>query len=306
MLTNCHVEYIGQLEGEIAAKVQEADELKAENEALKAENTRLTDLTRMLLSSPAFSSFLNELSSNGNALPAPAPATTLAPPTLSSIQPNQPLRKDANPHQRQLQGQSRSGTQVGMTLVPDTSMDFSVFDPTTNAWGGSMEFGFNNAQVFSVTELPVGPPVDSINVGILSGKSSNTVGPYSCDEAKDDTPVIECMPSSSSKPDTTIESDSVCIDIELDASNPAFALFVDYPASPPKPPPSETISVLPEYRVFGGIDPEKAFARLDLVVQDEDHDDAGVVSSTVMARFERLCSEMEAACSRVATLTAHL
>lgn len=303
---NTRLEYIGQLEGEIATKVQDADELKAENEALKAENTRLTDLTRMLLSSPAFSSFLNDLSSTGNGIPAPAPAATLARPSSSGTQQSQPLRKDANPHQRQLQNQSQSRTQVGMTLVPDNSMDFSVFDPANNAWGGNVDFGFNNAQVFSVTELPEGPPMDSINIGILSGKSSNIVGPYSSDEAKDDAPIIERMPASPPKRDTTIASDVICEDIELDASNPAFALFVDYPASALKSYTSESVSVEPEYRVFGGIDPEKAFARLDLVVHDEDPDNEGVVSSAVMARFERLCSETEAALLRVAVLTAHL
>jgi len=305
--TNILLEYIGQLEGEIAAKVQEADELKADNEALKAENTRLTDLTRMLLSSPAFSSFLNDLSNTGNGLPAPAPAATPTRPSSSGILQTQPLRKDANPHQRQLPNQSQSRTQVGMTLVPDTSVDFSVFDPTSNAWGGNMDLGFNNAQVFSVTELPEGPSMDSINTGILSGKSSNIVGPYSSDEAKDDTPIIERMPSSSPKSDRMIASDVICEeDIELDASNPAFALFVDSPASAPKSQASESVSVEPEYRVFGGIDPEKAFARLDLVVHNEDQDNDGIVSSAVMARFERLCSETEAASSRVAILTAHL
>lgn len=193
-----------------------------------------------------------------------------------------------------------------MTLVPDTSMDFSVFDPTSNAWGGNMDFGFNNTQVFAVTELPDGPSLDSIDIGVLSGKPSNTVGPYSSDEVKDDTPIIERMPASLSDAELTVESEVVCEEIELDASNPAFALFVDYPVSVPRSEASGTTSVEPEYRVFGCIHPEKAFARLDLVVQDENQDDDGVVSSAVMARFERLCSETEAASSRVATITAHL
>lgn len=193
-----------------------------------------------------------------------------------------------------------------MTLVPDNSMDFSVFDPANNAWGGNVDFGFNNAQVFSVTELPEGPPMDSINIGILSGKASNIVGPYSSDEAKDDAPIIERMPASPPELDTTIASDVICEDLELDASNPAFALFVDYPPSAQKSYASESVSVEPDYRVFGRIDPEKAFARLDLVVHDEDQDSEGVVSSAVMARFERLCSETEAALLRVSVLTAHL
>src|SRR5437763_10380591 len=96
-LTN-YLEYIGQLEGEVAAKAQEASDLRAQNRQLIEENTRLTDLTRMLLSSQAFSSFLNELSLNG----IPAPATAAA---SSQPQP-QPTKKDVNPHQATRQAQN--------------------------------------------------------------------------------------------------------------------------------------------------------------------------------------------------------
>lgn len=174
-------------------------------------------------------------------------------------------------------------------------MDFSVFDPAGSTWGG-MDFGFNNAQVFSVTELPVGPAID---VGLLSGKSSNTVGSYPSEDGKVDAPVIERMPQRQD----IIESIDVpaipCDDVDFDETDPAFALFVDGPAVG-TPVPTEIHD-----RIFGSIEPEKAFARYDLAV-DDGCDVEGIVSSAVMARFERACLDMEAASRRVAAATAHL
>lgn len=295
-------EYIGQLEGEIATKAQEADDLKAENEALKAENTRLTDLTRMLLSSSAFSSFLNDLSTNPTSI-APATTPASAASTLGHQQPPT-IHKDANPHQRQLQPLSQSSAQVGMTLIPDTTMDFSVFDPTNTTWGANMDFGFSNTQVFAVTELPEGPTIDNVDIGLLSGKSSNTIGSYSIGESKEDAPTIERMPALSTEFEITYERSDVSQEHELDAANPAFALFVDYPTSTTSS--SDILRTEPDYSIFGGIQPAKAFARLDLIVNEEVPAEYGVVSAAVMARFERLCSETEAVSQRIAALTAHL
>lgn len=299
---NGHLEYIGQLEGEIAVKVKEADELRSENDALKAENTRLTDLTRMLLSSSAFSTFLNDLSSSGPTVmntPA-ASASHNAPATQQQIQPKS--RKDANPHQTNLQSQQQSNTQIGMALIPEQTMDFAAFDPTSNAWAGNMDYGFNNAQVFSVMALPPEPNIDSIDCGILSGKFSNSVGPYSSDDAKDSTPSIERMPIAEKVPEVKSESVMLFDDSEFDESDPAFALFVDSP-SQPKPTHADE-----EYRVFGAIELEKAVARFDIIIDDgsDDSSNDGTVSSTVMARFECMCLNLEAASSRIAAVTSHL
>ena len=298
-----YLEYIGQLEGEIAAKAQEADDLKAENDALKAENTRLTDLTRMLLSSSAFSSFLNDLSTNPTSIASaitPAPAASAPGQQLS-----QNIRKDANPHQRQLQVHAQSSAQVGMTLVPDTAVDFSVFDPTNAVWGAGMDYDFSNTQVFALLELPEGPVMDNVDIGLLSGKSSNTKGSYSNGELKEDTPIIERMPVTLKKTEDFHDTSDVSQEDELDASNPAFALFIDYPA-PITSPHSHTVCTESDYRFFGTIEPEKAFARLDLIVNEECPSENGVVASAVMARFERLCSEVEAVSQRIAALISHL
>ncbi|MCJ1395479.1 hypothetical protein MMC18_008365 [Xylographa bjoerkii] len=275
-------EYIGQLEGELAVKGKEADDLRSENDALKAENTRLTDLTRMLLSSSAFSSFLNDLSNNG--LPAaPVHTPSSATSSASSHQQVQPVRKDANPNQRQFQNQIQGGAQIGMALVPDTNMDFSVFGTTPNAWAANLDMPFNT-QVFSVTELPQGPAVDSIDIGLLSGKSCSNVESFSSDETKEEIVAFERMPVTSEKQQLAEKPEATFTEVELDASNPAFALFVDYPVTA-----TSTVakpkSLESEYQVFGGIELEKAFARLDLVIEDDSHEEDGEVSSAVMSRL---------------------
>ncbi|MCJ1283153.1 hypothetical protein MMC26_002480 [Xylographa opegraphella] len=299
-------EYIGQLEGELAVKGKEADDLRSENDALKSENIRLTDLTRMLLSSSAFSTFLNDLSTNGlPAVPAPTPSSATS--STSSHQQIQPVRKDANPNQRQFQTQTQtqSGAQIGMALVPDTQMDFSVFDNTpANAWAANLDIPFNT-QVFSVSELPQGPAVDSIDLGLLSGKSSSSVVSFSSSETKDEVVNFERMPANMEKQQPKEEAEATFVEVELDASNPAFALFVDYPITPTATP-SEPQSLESEYQVFGGIELEKAFARVDLVVEDGNQEEGGEVSSAVMSRFEMICSDMEEACRRVAAITSHL
>jgi len=54
-------EYIGQLESEVAGKATENVELRRKLNTVEAENKSLKDLTRMLLASPQFSSFLDQM-----------------------------------------------------------------------------------------------------------------------------------------------------------------------------------------------------------------------------------------------------
>lgn len=58
-------EYISQLEGEVAAKASEANDLRAQNRALMEENARLNEMSRMLLSSPHFQQMLEQMNANG-------------------------------------------------------------------------------------------------------------------------------------------------------------------------------------------------------------------------------------------------
>ena len=295
---NFGAEYIGQLEGEVAGKVKEADDLRVENEALRAENIRLTDLTRMLLSSPAFSTFLDDLSNNNNPKASAAIAASVAEHASSTTPPqSQQSRKDPNPSQySQQQNQNQGSMHVGMALLPDDHMNFSAFEPSNNTWNSTMDLGFNNAQVFSVREVPQGPAVDHVDIGLLSGKSSNSVGYYSTDDSKDEAPVLKDVPAPPAIDTETKDIGQINEDVELDESNPAFALFVDCPASP-------ATAKADEYRVFGEIEPEKALAHLDLVVDDGDEE---VVDSATVARFRRMCAGVEAISARISAVTSHL
>ena len=144
------LEYIGQLEGEVAAKVDEANALRTENRQLREENNRLTDLTRMLLGSPAFTGFLQELNQSGLS------ETSRQQPRQERTQPQpQPTRKDINPREaaRQLNSQQ---PQVGMAFIPEQKVDLSLFD--TPSWNPSIPS--TDYHVFAVTDVPQGPILD--------------------------------------------------------------------------------------------------------------------------------------------------
>ncbi|MCJ1467893.1 hypothetical protein MMC07_006518 [Pseudocyphellaria aurata] len=272
----------GQLEGEIAVKSAEADELRVKNEELMAENTRLADLTRMLLSSPAFSTFLNDLSSSGVSSSS-APVLTTPSSTVKPEQPQHNSRKDVNPHQAaQQQGHiQQSGPQIEMALIPETQPTPPPYDSATNAWPNIMEYSLYNSQVYSVTELPQGPAVDEIDPGMLSGKFSNIVDSYLAIDSKDEAPAFERMPAAE-KIEAGSDAVSSWDDVDLDESDPAFALYADCP-------PADLSALEHSDFLFGGIEPDKAFSRLELVVEDETSGELEI-SAMTMERFERLCS----------------
>merc|ERR1712144_70274 len=190
-------EYIGQLEGEIAVKVNENTDLRNQNRALMEENTRLSDLTRMLLSSPSFSGFLDTLASN------PAAAQTAQ--AVQQQQPQQRVRKDINPYAAQQQQMQQQ--HIGMTMIPEQTMDFSMLD--LNGTSSSQP------QVFSVLSLPE----TILDSETLSGKSSSFT-PSISDAEKVELPKIERMPVSEPEKAEL----SVVVDEEFDA-DPAFALY---------------------------------------------------------------------------------
>lgn len=268
-------EYIGQLEGEVAAKAQEANDLRVENRQLMEENTRLSDLTRMLLSSQAFSGFLNELSQNG----MPVPTTTATPQAQQQQQPQpQPTRKDVNPNQSSRQAHNQQ-TQVGMTMIPESTIDFSMLEtPNWNA------IGMNSYQVCALTEVPEGPVIDT---AVLSGKMLD-FGTLTSSAPKD-CPVLETPPVFENKPTTELAT-TINEDVELDEV--AFALFVDGPnhtkstISNPK----LTPTALPSYK---SVSPR--FVLTDAVSDAE-----------AWSRLETVCSALDATCDQLSAFTSHL
>lgn len=168
------------MEADLAVKAEEAASLKLQNRQLTEENTRLTDLTRMLLSSKAFAGFLQEL---GNSAP-----NSVAPLAQQKQQHRQqPLQSQPQPQSqnhlkdvpvyeatRQLQNTDQN-MQVGMTLIPDTPLDMSMFDGGYNTFIPTQDF-----TVFSMMEIPVPPTVD---MSVVCGKKSSDLGRVSKQDA---------------------------------------------------------------------------------------------------------------------------
>ncbi|KAJ9252986.1 transcriptional regulator family: bZIP [Paecilomyces variotii] len=280
-------EYIGQLEGEVAVKTNEANELRMQNRALFEENARLTDLTRMLLSSPHFSSFLNDFIPSSQ----PQQQQQVQPAVVSQPQMQQNHQKDVNPARVAQDFQMQQNPQVGMVMVPEQSVNVPTMDMNPSGWNSGIDMNFTNAPVFAVFEVP--EPV--IDTGVLCGKSSNFVGSEVLETSKDEVPSLERPPvSEAPKEKTNVGTPNP--DVEIDESDPAFALFLD------SPPASQSSSPEKVQNLFDGVESEKVLSTFELVVEDESTE----VSAVTMRRFERLCHSMEAAFQRVSMVTAHL
>ena len=283
------VEYITQLESEIASKVTENGELRAHNRALIDENKRLTDLTRMLLSSPSFSGFLEQLSQNPQQLAQPQQPVQQQQPQQQQ-QENRQLPKDVNPYGTQQQMQHQ---QIGLAMIPEQTPDFSLF-------GGPVDGFSYQPQVYSVLETP--EPV--IDFSALSGKTSNFVGEFDSDEEKVEMPIID-SPATYKK-----EEEQMCIPSPVDEefeNDPAFALYHDSVA--PSTASSETSADVEldteswsGVDLFGGIEPEKLFARLELVDATEEE----ATAALAIARVRRIERSLEGVLSRLEALTSEL
>lgn len=278
-------EYISQLEGEIAVKVNENGDLRAQNRALMEENTRLSDLTRMLLSSPSFSGFLDTLASNPaaaqTAQAVQAPQQQQQQQQQQMEQPQRQIRKDINPYAAQQQMQQQ---QIGMTLIPEQTMDFSMLDLSHDG------FPAYQPQVFSVLSIPEAV----IDTEVLSGKSSMFSPLSSSDDEKVELPKVERMPVSEIK----VEAETpVVVDEEFDA-DPAFALFASSPAS--SAPTATKSSSLQDIDLSFLANLSIKPAAYELVVVDNEASDAA------MRRVERLSAQMDACVERLMGLTMHL
>ncbi|QQK48401.1 BZIP transcription factor (LziP), putative [Penicillium digitatum] len=257
-------EYIGQLESEVAARTNEAHEVRLQNRALYEENARLNDLARMLLGSPHFSNFLNDI---GDTMPN-------QPQQQSQQQQQQPQQQaqQAAP-QRNMQGmpkdtnanrgqefQMQQTPQANMVMVPNQGMDPSSMGMNNGGWNSGIDMNYGNTPVFAVMEVPEGPALDA---QVLSGKPFS---PFSIPESsKNEAPIVD-RPASDSPSQSDIGAANP--DVEIDESDPAFALFVDSPA------PVTNI--------------------------------AFEVSDSAKKTFHALCNSIDAAFERVSAVTSHL
>lgn len=240
----------------------------------------MSDLTRMLLSSTSFSSFLDNLSAN----PAAAPQGTSVKAEQNQPQEQSQVPKDVNPYN----GQFSSQQQIGMAMIPESSVDFSLvgFD--------SSSYNFQ-PQVFVVDRLDVPNVIDA---AILSEKPSSLLDlPIDCDEEKVEVPVIE-RPA---EVKIVHSAPATVVDEEFE-SDPEFALFHSEPANTSAVTEAIDATDLPDLDLFGGIDSEKVLARIDLV----DASDEEASAALAMARVQRLSARIGSVTARLEALTADL
>jgi hypothetical protein len=271
-------EYISQLEGEIAAKVNENTDLRSQNRALMDENTRLSDLTRMLLSSPSFSGFLDTLATNPAAAQTAQAVQQPQQQVEQQQQPQRQVRKDVNPYAAQQQMQH-----IGMTMIPEQAMDFSMLDLNNDTFS-------YQPQVFSVLSMPE----TVIDSEVLSGKASS-FSSLTSDDEKVELPTVERMPVS----ETTKVELPVIDDDEFDA-DPSYALF----ASSPAPTAAATTTKPTELDIDSLIrNISLKPSNYELIVVSEVSE---AVSDAAMKRVERLAADMDACVERLMGLTMHL
>ncbi|KAF1914616.1 hypothetical protein BDU57DRAFT_519711 [Ampelomyces quisqualis] len=281
-------EYIGQLEGEVAVKVNEANDLRTENRLLREENARSRAFIERLLRHQAFTPFLDELSREESLQPKasmPSMPSTSTPP-VSALAP-------ASYQNQQPAGVSQpENTHVGMTLIPETQFDFSslnINNANNGNWGVNNGFGFQQPRVFAVLELPEGP-ANPLDTEAMSGKGYSAIfnaeDEYSVDEVKPDYPVIE-RPVQSQTPAYTgpVEDED---EDDLYSSSSAPSASVAAPSAP-----LENHDIL-----FNN--PEKNLAHFTIVISDEAEE------ARLAERLEKRIAVAEPVLQRVAAFTSML
>ncbi|KAI0162549.1 bZIP transcription factor [Pestalotiopsis sp. NC0098] len=274
-------EYITQLEAEIATKVTENGDLRAQNRALLEENKRLSDLTRMLLSSPSFSNFLDHLSQNPNAAPQQQQLAA----QMEQRQPEQrQVPKDVNAYAAGRQAQQQ---QIGMVMIPEQTMDFSML----NIAESSEAYNYQ-PQVFAVLETPEMPEIDT---AALSGKTSEVLSESvdAVEKAEIALPEVPVLLESAKAqaPETPVEqaeAEKVVADLDSD-------IFDD-----------ETTRSSSCQSIIDGLSSVVIPSEKASVYELVDASQEEAVAARALVRVSRLTSSIEATMSRLERLTADL
>ena len=226
-----------------------------------------------------------------------------AQPSELKAEPEEPvLPKDPNPNQilaQQVNQEQQNTAYIGMTMIPEQPVDFNAYDTNVNTWGGNMGLGLYDTQVFAVTSIPEGPVIDELQLANLSGKSTESM--YPCATifpSKEEAPLIERMPT---LPPVEVRTETSLSAVEdFDESDPVFALYTDSPV------PAESVHPRPEEALFGHIELEKAFGRVELILggQEEDANDATIDFARTQT-FERLCSSLDEISERTSAQMPH-
>lgn len=154
----------------------------------------MSDLTRMLLSSEAFSGFFDNLTQSQN---APVIPQQQAQPKVEPRQ--QQMRKDINPYQPHMQ----------MAIIPEQNIDFNMLELQNETYS-------YQPQVFAVLEIPE----PQFEASVLSGKTTSS-GIFASNLQKIEAPVIDRYPLHD---DIVVETIEESEDEEFN-NDPAFTLF---------------------------------------------------------------------------------
>ena len=156
-----------------------------------AENKRLNDLTRMLLSSSSFSSFLSEISQPSSTASNSAPGTEEPVKLESRDTGSSRTTSEKSPNQHHV------NAQVGMTFVPEPQLNYRSFGNQADSWVDENDTSLYDAQIFAVTSIPEGPSMNELNISALSGKPSKESMYFPApSRQKSQFPEIERMPTS--------------------------------------------------------------------------------------------------------------
>jgi len=286
-------EYIGQLEGELSVKTNEANDLKLQNRALLDENARFRALSEKLLAHAAFRPFLDEISRDPELAQS---LSKISGSSRQSVTPTPQTHKDVDPYSAgSQQYMPQQNQHVGMVMMPEPQIDFSSLNLGGNTWA-MPSAGMNNFQqhqVFAVLELP--EPAEPIDVAALSGKSEDSVVEAFANDmsSKYDHPAeIETpeLPKDAPVERTAITSveESAPISCQFDESDPAFTLFASTSLN------TSTAPVAFDHPVLSNEKPH-----FELLVASH----AEVQCST--DRLTKICSRMDASCRKLDALLAN-
>ncbi len=220
----------------------------------------------MLLSSQAFSGFLQELSQSG----APPPnfqknVQQKSVPVQPQSQPRT-IKKDVSSATATKQMQSQQ-PQIGMALIPETPIDYSVLQ--ANGWMSTLPT--NDFQVYAVADLPA-PPV--LDLEALSGKPTSSKDGSKSSKQMPRLPELPAHMSALTPAEPNKLDDSIALDQD------AFALYFTSTTRDGAHPFKESVANnTPGGQMF---------------------DEAS------WAAIEKLCSDLEDSCEELAKYTSHM
>ena len=216
-------EYITQLEGEVAAKNNKCNEFKVTNRHLLEQNRQLTQLCKAMLNHPSFGTFMEDISSD------PSILNTLAPQSTSSANNSQRSQQSQQSSNKLEQSQTsqapppqQQNIQVGMAMIPESNLDFSMLNLGASHWQGAH---YQQPQIFALHEVPSGPSLERLQTRLLSDKVVRA--PEEADDVgKVTTPTVKNVPvpfiTEPEAPSSTAE-----LDLEDIKDDPNFALYVN-------------------------------------------------------------------------------